>query len=203
MSPTVPQAADGMRIEPPVSVPTAPKHMPAASAAAEPPLEPPADRDSSSGFLTGPNAVSSLVVPNANSCRFVLPMMIAPASRRLVTTGASVARFDDGTRGPGRRARAGHVDQILDRDRNAVQRPAPSARTDLARVRLRASSSALCLQHGRKGIDRPAARRSALQTVRRTQLGSRTSAFETHQGRDVDDPRRRSGARHSAFLAGE
>ena len=89
LSPTVPQAADGMRIEPPVSVPSAPKHMPAASAAAAPPLEPPAERDGSCGFRTGPNADSSLVVPNANSWRFVFPMMMAPAARSRAMAGAS------------------------------------------------------------------------------------------------------------------
>ena len=48
-----------------------------------------AERDRSSGLRTAPNAVSSLVVPNANSCRLVLPTMTAPARRRLATTGAS------------------------------------------------------------------------------------------------------------------
>ena len=62
----MPQAAAGMRMEPPVSVPTDPKHMPSA-AAADPPLDPPADLEGSSGLRTAPNAVSSLVVPNANS----------------------------------------------------------------------------------------------------------------------------------------
>jgi hypothetical protein len=73
-NPTMPQAAAGMRMEPPVSVPTDPKHMPSATDAAEPPLEPPGDLEGSIGLRTAPNAVSSLVVPNANSCRFVLPM---------------------------------------------------------------------------------------------------------------------------------
>ncbi len=89
-NPTMPHAAAGMRTEPPVSVPTDPKHMPFASAAAEPPLEPPADLAASFGCRTGPNAVSSLVVPNANSCRLVLPMTMAPASRRRRTTSASL-----------------------------------------------------------------------------------------------------------------
>ena len=100
LSPTVPHAAEGMRIEPPVSVPSAPKHMPAASAAAAPPLEPPADRDGSSGLRTGPKADSSLVVPNANSWRLVLPMMIAPAARRWPTAGASARASAAGSADP-------------------------------------------------------------------------------------------------------
>ena len=39
--PTVPVKAAGCRIEPPVSVPVAPRHRLAATAAAEPPEEPP------------------------------------------------------------------------------------------------------------------------------------------------------------------
>ena len=40
-----------MRIDPPVSVPTAAKQKPAATAAAEPPLEPPEVRFGSQGLL--------------------------------------------------------------------------------------------------------------------------------------------------------
>ena len=39
--PTVPQNADGMRTDPPVSVPIAMNAMPVATAAPEPPEEPP------------------------------------------------------------------------------------------------------------------------------------------------------------------
>ena len=42
-----------------------------------------------SGLRAGPNAESSFVVPNANSCRLVLPTITAPACRRLAMTGAS------------------------------------------------------------------------------------------------------------------
>ena len=96
----MPQTADGMRIDPPVSVPMEPKHMPSISATAAPPLEPPAERDGSRGCVHGPNAVSSLVVPNANSCRFVLPMITAPAFRSRVTSGASASGWRAGTAEP-------------------------------------------------------------------------------------------------------
>ena len=58
----VPQIADGMRSEPAVSVPVAAGTIRAASAAAEPPLEPPADRSSAHGLPTW-----SVVPPTANS----------------------------------------------------------------------------------------------------------------------------------------
>ena len=90
--PTRPHAADGMRIEPPVSVPIEASDMPAATATADPPLDPPGDRVGSSGWRTGPNAESSLVVPNANSCRLVLPTSTAPARRSRAVTGGVARR---------------------------------------------------------------------------------------------------------------
>src|SRR5262245_27286411 len=60
--PLVPQRADGIRIDPPVSVPSAPTQRSAASAAAEPPLEPPAIRPRSHGFRQAPNGGGFVVV---------------------------------------------------------------------------------------------------------------------------------------------
>ena len=54
LSPTTPQAPAGMRIEPPVSVPSETAHRPAASAAPLPPLEPPGLRSRSQGLRQGP-----------------------------------------------------------------------------------------------------------------------------------------------------
>ena len=57
--PTTPQSAAGWRIEPPVSVPVAPRHNCAATAAAEPPELPPGTSGWSAptsvhGLITGP-----------------------------------------------------------------------------------------------------------------------------------------------------
>src|ERR671917_585109 len=60
LRPTMPLRAAGWRIEPPVSVPIAHGASPAATAAAEPPLEPPGTRVSSHGLSTGPNPEFSL-----------------------------------------------------------------------------------------------------------------------------------------------
>ena len=54
--PTTPHHALGIRIEPPMSPACATGTMPAATAAAAPPLDPPEDRDVSQGFRVGPNA---------------------------------------------------------------------------------------------------------------------------------------------------
>ncbi len=77
--PTTPQSAAGWRIEPPVSVPVAPTHSEAATAAAEPPDEPPGTWASDQGFLTGPKALFSFDEPMANSSMLSLPSETAPA----------------------------------------------------------------------------------------------------------------------------
>ena len=54
LNPTTPQQAAGSRIDPALSLPRAASHSPAASAAAEPPLDPPGMRERSSGLTTSP-----------------------------------------------------------------------------------------------------------------------------------------------------
>ena len=63
LKPTIPQHAAGMRIEPPESVPSAVSASPAARAAADPPLEPPAILPSRNGFGTVPKCGFSEVTP--------------------------------------------------------------------------------------------------------------------------------------------
>src|SRR5215470_11576061 len=91
--------AAGCLIEPPVSEPSAIGAMRAATAAADPPLEPPGVRSSAHGLRAGPNAEFSVDEPIANSSQLVLPMTTAPAvSRRTIAvasyggTNASSAR---------------------------------------------------------------------------------------------------------------
>jgi hypothetical protein len=57
--PTSPQTLAGMRMDPPPSLPCAAGASPAATAAAAPPLDPPAERERSHGVRAGgPIAVS-------------------------------------------------------------------------------------------------------------------------------------------------
>ena len=63
--------------------------MPVASAAAEPPLEPPAVRARSHGLRVAPNTALTVLGPNANSGVLVLPSTMAPAARSRWTTSAS------------------------------------------------------------------------------------------------------------------
>ena len=53
---------------------------PAATAAAEPPEEPPGTREASQGLAVGWKADDSVEEPKANSSMFVLPTGVAPAS---------------------------------------------------------------------------------------------------------------------------
>ncbi len=88
-SPERPVSAAGIRIEPSVSPPSAMSARPAATAAADPPLEPPAMRDASQGFAVRPKCGLTVVMPQANSWVLVLPTTSAPAARSAATAGAS------------------------------------------------------------------------------------------------------------------
>src|ERR1700761_1398956 len=84
----MPENAAGWRIEPPVSVPSAHGALPAATAAALPPLDPPGTRAVSQGLSTGPKPEFSFDEPIANSSWLVLPNSAVPAAVRLATTVA-------------------------------------------------------------------------------------------------------------------
>ena len=71
-----------------MSVPIAQGASPAATAAADPPLEPPGTRSRSHGLRTGPNPEFSFDEPIANSSMLVLPSTGAPALTSLSTAVA-------------------------------------------------------------------------------------------------------------------
>src|SRR6185312_17138345 len=82
LRPTRPQAAAGMRIEPPPSDPGANGSMPLATAAAAPPLDPPAPSSRFHGVRTGGATSVSVYDGRPNSGAPVLPRLTAPASSR-------------------------------------------------------------------------------------------------------------------------
>src|SRR4051812_46484478 len=88
-SPTRPHMLAGNRIEPPMSLPCAIATMPAATAAAEPPLDPPVEKSSPHGLREGPYATGSVVTLAASSGRFVLPTNTKPAARNRWANQAS------------------------------------------------------------------------------------------------------------------
>src|SRR5438309_3681105 len=85
-NPTSPQHAAGIRVEPPPSLPWAIGTRPAATAAAEPPDDPPGVRSRSQGLRVGPNSVASLTGRIPYSGRVVVPTITKPALRIRRTT---------------------------------------------------------------------------------------------------------------------
>ena len=80
LSPTVPQNAAGIRIDPPASEPSAIGTAPAATVAAEPALDPPVFNRGFHGFRVTPVSGEFPVPFQPNSGMVVLPMITTPAS---------------------------------------------------------------------------------------------------------------------------
>ena len=86
--PYSPQKLDGTRTDPPVSVPKAKSHIPAAAADADPDDDPPGTRSGAAGFRGVPVNGFSPSMPNETSSVAVLPFIEAPAASRRSTTQA-------------------------------------------------------------------------------------------------------------------
>ena len=124
LMPATPQNAAGMRTEPPVSLATAAGTMPAATAAADPPLEPPGTRSRFHGLrgldlpgVLGGDAPAELVrAGDAHDHRTRRPQAPHQLGVDLGDPPRQHLRavVADGT---------GHVEQLLDPHRHAVQRP--------------------------------------------------------------------------------
>src|SRR2546427_5050836 len=89
LRPKRPQHEAGMRIEPPPSVAWAIGSMPAATAAAAPPLEPPALCETFHGFFVGPKRRGSVDGARPLSGVFDLPAMTEPARGRRIVNSLS------------------------------------------------------------------------------------------------------------------
>src|SRR5215207_5236682 len=85
----MPQKAAGILTEPPPSVPTLNGPMPSATAAALPPLDPPAVRVGFHGFPVSPVSGLSVTPFHPYSGVVVFPRRTAPCSRSRAATGAS------------------------------------------------------------------------------------------------------------------
>ena len=81
LRPTRPQFDAGVRIEPPPSLALAAGTILAATAAAEPPLEPLDVRSRSHGLRVGPNSSGSVTLVTPSSGVLVLPKMTRPDAR--------------------------------------------------------------------------------------------------------------------------
>ena len=85
----MPLAAAGTRPDPAVSVPRATSTRPAATATAEPELDPPDTRAGQWAFGQGPWGERVPTSPVANWSRLALPTTTAPAARSAATAVAS------------------------------------------------------------------------------------------------------------------
>lgn len=93
--PTTPQYAAGTMIDWSVCDPIAKRQIPAATAAADPPLDPPGVRRGSRGFTVGGGS------QYANSSSSVFPSTTAPAPlSRVTTSDSSPSKTSGGSRDP-------------------------------------------------------------------------------------------------------
>src|SRR5215468_8214116 len=81
LSPTSPHSLAGMRIDPPPSPACATATMPLATAAAEPPDEPPVECPICHGLRAGGKLIGSMVTMVPNSGTLVRPKGMTPAAR--------------------------------------------------------------------------------------------------------------------------
>src|SRR5437764_12746979 len=81
LRPTRPVKAAGIRVEPPPSLAVQNGTMPEATAAADPPLDPPGVRAGSHGLRVVPQALVWVKAVTPNSGAAVLPTGTAPAAR--------------------------------------------------------------------------------------------------------------------------
>src|SRR6266536_3421275 len=89
LRPNSPQHEDGIRIDPPPSLPCAAGAIPTATATAAPPLEPPGVSDVSHGLRQTPFKSDSVTTVIPSSQVFVFPSRTNPASFRRRTTAES------------------------------------------------------------------------------------------------------------------
>ena len=127
--------------------------MPLVTAAAPPPLLPPAERPRSQGLRVTPNTVLKVCDPAPNSGTLLLPTMTAPAGAHALHH--QVVVVGDGAAEDGRAAgggQPGHVDQVLDRDRQPGERTRFGARREFRVDRCRRRRGTLGIQ-GADGVD--------------------------------------------------
>ena len=126
----------------------------AATAAAEPPEEPPGTRAGSHGLRVGLNALCSVDEPIANSSMFVLPTITRAGGleARDGRGGERRAVALEDARAAGRRE-ALDVEHVLDGDRHAGERRRRGSPAASSRSSARARASARSASDGQEGVD--------------------------------------------------
>ena len=178
--------------EPAPSEPIAPGTMPAATAAAAPPLEPPGVWSGSHGLRAAPKVGFSLKGQRPTSGVIVLPTITAPAARRRRTTSLSASATQCSP--PHRTgSSAGEVHVVLDRNRHAEQRRALAC--GQARVGLRGGRACLL------GEDQAERVKQRLKRLRALERGLYERGGGDLAGRDEPGPAARGRRTRAAPLA--
>src|SRR5579864_8203040 len=142
-SPETPQHADGIRIEPPVSVPMAISASPVATATADPLDDPPGMSALSSGFAGVPNHGLTPNGRTASSWRLLLPMRRAPAARNPARHAASSAA-GLATRSTAREPAVVGMPSTSSRSFTATRGPVPEPSSIVIHVDMRGNLSLRC-----------------------------------------------------------
>ncbi len=136
-SPKRPQQLAGMRIEPPPSLPWATGTMPEATAAAEPPEDPPLECSVSQGLRVGPKASGSVVIDGpelggVGTAEDDKAGPLEPLHEEAVPAGPVAGRLREGGPLAVGLARLGGA-EVLQQDRHPSERPVGQLARRLAR----------------------------------------------------------------------
>src|SRR6185437_2816043 len=160
--PTRPQAEAGIRIEPPPSVACAMGTMPAATAPADPPEEPPVECARFQGLCAGPYSFDSVVGRIPNSGTLVLPNGMRPAALNRVTVVDSTdARVGGTKREPDR---VGQPATLARMSFSSIGTPAKTPLERLSLAATRAQSGSEKTMTFRLGLSASARARAASMT---------------------------------------
>ena len=179
--PTRPHCAAGILVLPPESAPIARSASPAATAAAEPPEEPPAEWDGRSGLRGGPKTLVTPKPEPEKSSRFVLPTIVPPASSTRSTTTASTSGVYESVREPFVIGMPATATESFTAIRPPGERPAVGA-VDLA--------------DADEGVDRILVRRSAAGRARGRTAPAPPGREDPPPRREAAGARPRSPRRH-------
>ena len=145
LRPTSPHSLAGMRIDPPPSLAWPMGTSPAATAAADPPLEPPVERVVSQGLRVGPYACGSVVGRMPSSGVFVLPTVTRPAARKRAARAVSAGSVQPRSLRNAMPSWKGSPAECADRSLSTkgTPRKGPSGRSPAAAARARSKSGVI------------------------------------------------------------
>ena len=194
----MPQNEDGIRMDPPVSLPSAAKHWPAATEEPEPPLEPPVTREVSQGLWASPSWGFSLEAPRGELVQLKLAHQDgAGVLETLGHSGVVVGHEVGEYLGTDAGADATGVVEVLESDGYAVQRTDVVSGPDGV-LRGAGLGAGLVGHYGDEGVERTVGLVDALE-VRLAQLDGGQLAGGDHLRRFRDRQPAEFGVTHRSW----